>query len=843
MIEWVKNIVKNWSFKMILQSTCYWLTKNVYSILFGVITALGLFFWKYYILHYISNKWTITPWYKDFVESMPYVNWLIFITSIIFLIAFIYHLYQSASIKSAIRHTIIYIMIGLACFKIPAFYAVSTVMSSLDYHVFAVIAMGACFAIEVELLIYRKITKKKDNTSIPDSNKELIEVLIKQLNSNSNSNECFTVGLASPWGSGKTTFLAEVKKQLKGNELFVVRTFNPWQMVSAEQINSEFFALLKSLLEKDLRFKQLDLIKLVTKYSSLITAVPNVPKNVIETLVELLPEGTEQTISELHRLINDGLAKSDKKILVIIDDLDRLEYDELFEVLRLIRVSANFQNIVFLVAYDKQYIIQNLADHGVPRGDEYLKKIINLEICIPQYEKYTLGNLLFEKIKENVEVTDNQQEELRNAFRRYPTEHGFLINDYLHNYRDVERLAQYFSLILNYLHREGNNVNLNLSDLFWIEVLHYYHNDIYETLKENHWSLLKVYQKNSDCLIYEEKTENRNVILAKLFTPPTMYYTPEQNSISRIANISMYFSYRSLEDNVSIQELKENMQNIATREELASVVENLVFGHKMQAFINALNYYATAPFETALEQLNYIRTLLYASQYFDTNSSVSKQFRELFALQIRSPHVQNLKVSAEQLFDEFKYIFETLRPSKLWNYFLILFTTVTYLDDFDYDHGEVAILDNKKLQELAAMHFNKFVGAIQQVPPIERLFDRRNILKDFISSTSFLDSAYMSDDSTESDTYNNLLPDVFCTLYRTDNKYSREKFYDMMRPLVEVYFESGEVSEYLTDIHHTIERLFGTKDSFNTFIDQCFELSEEDIKIYLIDLGLRKVTK
>lgn len=842
MIEWVKNIVKNWSFKMILQSTCYWLTKNVYSILFGVITALGLFFWKYYILHYISNKWTITPWYKDFVESMPYVNCLIFLTSIILFITYIYHIYQNASIKSAIRHAVMYIIIGLACFKIPAFYAVATIIPSLEYHVFAVIAMGGAFAAEVAILIYREITKNENNAITPESNKELIKVLLKQLKNSPNSDECYTIGLASPWGSGKTTFLAEVKKQLKDNESFVVRTFNPWQMISAEQINSEFFALFKSLIEKDLKLKRLDLIQLVTKYSSLITAVPNAPQNFVETLVELIPESTQQTISELHRHINDSLTKSDKKILIIIDDLDRLEYDELFEVLRLMRVSANFPNVIFLVAYDKQYIIQNLADHGVPRGDEYLKKIINMEICIPQYERYTLGNLLFEKITKNVELNVNQQEELRKAFRHYPTEHGFLINEYLRNYRDVERLAQYFSLILNYLYREGNQMNLNMSDLFWLEVLHYYHNDIYDTLKDNHWSLLKVHHKNSDCLIYEDEKEKRNVILSKLFTPPTMYYTPEQNSISRIANIRLYFSYRSLEDNVSIQELKDNMQHTATRKDLASIVENVVSGHKMQAFINALNYYATAPFETSTEQLNYMRTLLYASQYFNSNSAVSKQFRELFALQIRSPHVTNIKVTPEQICDEFIYIFETLQPNKLWNYFLTLFTTVKYMDDYDCDYDEVVILGLQKVQELAAMHFNKYI-AFQQIPPIEHLFSNGNKLKDFILSTSFLDSTYMSDDSPENDTYSNLLPNAIYTVYHTDNKYTQEQFLNMMRPLVETYFESGEVREYLTDIHHTIERLFGTKESFNAFIDQCFELSEDDIKKYLIDLGLRKVTK
>ena len=56
------------------------------------------------------------------------------------------------------------------------------------------------------------------------------------------------------------------------------------------------------------------------------------------------------------------------------------------------------------------------------------------------------------------------------------------------------------------------------------------------------------------------------------------------------------------------------------------------------------------------------------------------------------------------------------------------------MDDYDCDYDEVVILGLQKVQELAAMHFNKYI-AFQQIPPIEHLFSNGNKLKDFILSS------------------------------------------------------------------------------------------------------------
>lgn len=65
-------------------------------------------------------------------------------------------------------------------------------------------------------------------------------------------------------------------------------------------------------------------------------------------------------------------------------------------MLKLIRITANFKNLFFLVAYDKDHIANLLKGVG---GEEFLKKIIPLEICLPDYESYIREYHLYSELK------------------------------------------------------------------------------------------------------------------------------------------------------------------------------------------------------------------------------------------------------------------------------------------------------------------------------------------------------------------------------------------------------------------------------------------------------------
>lgn len=83
--------------------------------------------------------------------------------------------------------------------------------------------------------------------------------------------------------------------------------------------------------------------------------------------------------------IQKAVAALNKKIVILIDDLDRLTGEEILEVLKLINKNASFQNTVFVTAYDKQYVNTVLGSVVCcPEGRDFTDKYFNMELPLPE---------------------------------------------------------------------------------------------------------------------------------------------------------------------------------------------------------------------------------------------------------------------------------------------------------------------------------------------------------------------------------------------------------------------------------------------------------------------------
>jgi hypothetical protein len=91
----------------------------------------------------------------------------------------------------------------------------------------------------------------------------------------------------------------------------------------------------------------------------------------------------EKTAREEFESLNQLILDSGKKVLVLVDDLDRLEKDELLETLRMIKILAAFESVLFVVAYDKKQAIDRLQEVYQERATEYLQKIFAEEVSLP----------------------------------------------------------------------------------------------------------------------------------------------------------------------------------------------------------------------------------------------------------------------------------------------------------------------------------------------------------------------------------------------------------------------------------------------------------------------------
>lgn len=207
--------------------------------------------------------------------------------------------------------------------------------------------------------------------------------------------QAFAVGVIGTWGSGKTTFLNFIEKELKDKleksqiENIIFLKFNPWQFDNSATLIDDFFSTLKNKLKEF----NAELSNQLTNYAQQLIALET---NSITKISKIgfNSLSKEKSLDDLFKEINTTLKILNKRIVIFVDDLDRLDKREVIEVIRLIRNTANFSNLIFIVAYDRDYVvnaIKGINDHNV---DSYLEKIFQLEIDLPKITNNNTRNYI-----------------------------------------------------------------------------------------------------------------------------------------------------------------------------------------------------------------------------------------------------------------------------------------------------------------------------------------------------------------------------------------------------------------------------------------------------------------
>lgn len=227
--------------------------------------------------------------------------------------------------------------------------------------------------------------------------------------SNINTPNAFTVGITGSWGSGKTSMLNMVIEELQDREYTTVR-FSPWLFSSEEKILRELFEQLIETLTPSGNKSGSRIVNLLTNYQELldegiaaatnlvavtatnpaIAALANVArpieKHVIKKLLRRIGATNNKmsSVEQLRSNIAKEMEKLDKNIVIIIDDIDRLDSNEIRLIFKLVNLTLSFPHIVFVLAYDEGVVCAALRDVQGISGERYLEKIIQLPISLPR---------------------------------------------------------------------------------------------------------------------------------------------------------------------------------------------------------------------------------------------------------------------------------------------------------------------------------------------------------------------------------------------------------------------------------------------------------------------------
>ena len=288
-----------------------------------------------------------------------------------------------------------------------------------------------------------------------------------------NDTDSYSVVFYGNWGSGKTVFLRYIETKLREKHQEVI-WFNPWKCLSIQQINIDFFNLLTGVL------KQYDssLAKPILKYSDLLDSV-EAPK-IVEYIINLF-SSHEDSMSELKDHIIESLSEIKVPIYILIDDLDRMDADEILAVIGLLRNTANFPYLKYVVGCDRDYLLEKLKEKNIEQ--DYLQKIFMAEFNLP--EIYAVAPY-YEECRKDIEKM-TQDAVVHNFFEVLYGNKPSIINQVLGNVRQAKRFARELVLDWEFAKKNstGRQLEILFEDYFWIELLKYHNQSDYDKLQNN----------------------------------------------------------------------------------------------------------------------------------------------------------------------------------------------------------------------------------------------------------------------------------------------------------------------------------------------------------------------
>ena len=283
----------------------------------------------------------------------------------------------------------------------------------------------------------------------------------------------FSIGLTGEWGDGKTSLMKLIEEEIKkSHQDFIVIHFNPRKSKKADFIQEDFLESIKENLSK----YHAGIDHTIDKYAVSLDIIPNLPPlllKIMEFLRISFDKERDIQYDKLTRAIND----INRRIVILIDDLDRLTGEELVEVMKVIGTNGAFPNMVFLTSFDKCYVntvLNNYLNLGIQQRN-YTDKYFTVEVRVPLHPSFRMLNYLISifvsACKNGFILLDHSQIEQRTRnLSKY-------IIHRLHTIRDVKRFANQF--LYDYAEIQKD---VDFGDYLLLEMIKYKYPEDFEAL-------------------------------------------------------------------------------------------------------------------------------------------------------------------------------------------------------------------------------------------------------------------------------------------------------------------------------------------------------------------------
>lgn len=214
----------------------------------------------------------------------------------------------------------------------------------------------------------------------------------------------FVIGLTGAWGLGKSSILNMLHNELLQTPNVVVVMLNPWLFKDRDELIKAYFNSLRQALGRNSNEHVRAIRGALDKYKSTIDWVGKSSTRLIDSYgslaglanlvwsaassgLALLSRPEPQSLEDERKSLEAKIGLAKVAIVVLIDELDRVEDSEVRAVAQLIKAVGEIRGISYLVAYDPSRVAEALGrgeqkEDRRSSGYQYLEKIIQLPIPI-----------------------------------------------------------------------------------------------------------------------------------------------------------------------------------------------------------------------------------------------------------------------------------------------------------------------------------------------------------------------------------------------------------------------------------------------------------------------------
>jgi len=474
----------------------------LFLILFG-----SLFFWVIKITSILSNLFLLINKIQGLWEQKDYQVLIILVLILIVLLPILFRnkltIFFDKYRRSYYLSSPPFILIdGLLVFFLPLIFflcfCIYTYYSNDEYFFYKALFISICIIVIRAYFIERSVSTK-DSPSIPmlliqsdepinNDSEDLVNrnSFVKALRKHINNlpfQESIAIGLYGIWGEGKSSVLHLFKKTINKDDNVLVYEFDPWFFGSKDAITKNFYYGLKDLLSENYIIPK-KIRKIFSIYPKLLIS------GFVSFALDFKGKSEDRPI-EVRKNLESFVTKLNKRILVIIDDIDRLQRKEILEIFRLVKMTGKMKNIVFLLAFDPCTVVRTLdTGKSYNKYQKYIDKIIQIPIYLPltdqkhidKYLLYSYPNINYrseiDKILDVLKTKKEDRKEFDDLFTKTYEQADF--RQLFNTFRSAKRYINSISFRLPFIARE-----VFLYDFFILEIFQTFFSRIYNDIRSN----------------------------------------------------------------------------------------------------------------------------------------------------------------------------------------------------------------------------------------------------------------------------------------------------------------------------------------------------------------------